>query len=207
MTDYFDALETRSPDQRESELMASLAGQVAHAQAHSAAQAGILEGVRAADVNSREALARLPVTRKSALLERQKASRAAGGDAFGGFSALVRGPQMSRVFASPGPIYEPEGSARDYWRAGRALYAAGFRSGELVHNAFSYHMTPGAFIELSRAVQEFRPKLPIILITGHSNMLDELPPAGHDFYRLFKKPFDGPELLAAASEAVRASRF
>jgi phenylacetate-CoA ligase len=80
------------------------------------------------------------------LLERQKASRAQGGDPFGGFAALVRGPAMSRVFASPGPIYEPEGAGRDYWRAGRALFAAGFRAGELVHNSFSYHMTPGAFI-------------------------------------------------------------
>jgi phenylacetate-CoA ligase len=146
MTDFFDALETRSPDQREAEQMAALAVQVAHAQANSAAYAGILQGVRGADVNSRAALAKLPVTRKSELLERQKASRAAGADPFGGFSALVRGPKMSRVFASPGPIYEPEGTARDYWRAGRALFAAGFRAGELVHNAFSYHMTPGAFI-------------------------------------------------------------
>nr|MCU0942007.1 AMP-binding protein [Hydrogenophaga sp.] len=98
----------------------------------------------AASVNSRAALARLPVTRKSELFERQKAQRAS--DVFGGFSALVRGPQMSRIFASPGPIYEPEGASRDYWRTGRALFAAGFRSGDLVHNAFSYHMTPGAFI-------------------------------------------------------------
>ena len=55
---------------------------------------------------------------------------------------------MPRLFASPGPIYEPEGAARDYWRMGRALFAAGFRSGDLVHNAFSYHMTPaGAMME------------------------------------------------------------
>lgn len=146
MTDFFDALETRSPDQREAEQMAALAVQVAHAQANSAAFAGILEGVHAAGVNSRAALAKLPVTRKSELLERQKASRQGGGDPFGGFSALVRGPKMGRVFASPGPIYEPEGTTRDYWRTGRALFAAGFRAGELVHNAFSYHMTPGAFI-------------------------------------------------------------
>ena len=88
------------------------------------------------------------MTRKRELLERQKAQRAS--DPFGGFAALVRGPAMPRIFASPGPIYEPEGSTRDYWRVGRALYAAGFRSGDLVHNAFSYHMTPGAFIMESR---------------------------------------------------------
>ncbi len=142
--EFFDALEARSPAQREAEQMAALPKQVAHAQAHSAAFAEILKGVDAAAINSRAALAQLPVTRKSALLERQRAQREK--DAFGGFSTLVRGPQMTRIFASPGPIYEPEGAARDYWRTGRALYAAGFRAGELVHNAFSYHMTPGAFI-------------------------------------------------------------
>jgi phenylacetate-CoA ligase len=141
---FFDALETRSPEQREAEQMAALAKQVAHAQAHSAAFAEILAGVDAAAVNSRAALAQLPVTRKGALLERQRAQVAR--DPFGGFSALVRGPGMTRLYASPGPIYEPEGATRDYWRTGRALYAAGFRAGELVHNAFSYHMTPGAFI-------------------------------------------------------------
>ncbi|MCW5669180.1 MAG: AMP-binding protein [Hydrogenophaga sp.] len=143
-TEFFDALETRSPEQREREHMSALAAQVAHAQQHSTAFAEILGGVEAAGVSSRQALAQLPVTRKSDLLERQKAQRAR--DPFGGFSALLRGPGMSRVYASPGPIYEPEGATRNYWRAGRCLYAAGFRAGELVHNAFSYHMTPGAFI-------------------------------------------------------------
>jgi phenylacetate-CoA ligase len=142
--EFFDALETRAPAQREAEQMAALPKQVAHAQAHSAAFADILKGVDAAAINSRAALAQLPVTRKSALHERQRAQLAQ--DAFGGFSTLVRGPQMTRIFSSPGPIYEPEGATRDYWRAGRALFAAGFRAGELVHNAFSYHMTPGAFI-------------------------------------------------------------
>ena len=146
MTDFFDALETRSPAEREAAQMAALPGQIAHAQAHSAAFAEILKGVNASSINSRAALAQLPVTRKHELLERQKASRAAGGDPFGGFSALVRGRGMSRIFASPGPIYEPEGHTADYWRAGRALFAAGFRAGDLVHNSFSYHMTPGAFI-------------------------------------------------------------
>ncbi|MGV3728296.1 phenylacetate--CoA ligase family protein [Hydrogenophaga sp.] len=142
--EFFDALETRPPELREREHMGALAGQVAHAQRHSTAYAEILQGVDASAVTSRAALAQLPVTRKTELLERQKAHRAT--DVFGGFSTLVRGPAMSRVFASPGPIYEPEGNVRDYWRAGRCLFAAGFRAGDLVHNAFSYHMTPGAFI-------------------------------------------------------------
>jgi phenylacetate-CoA ligase len=146
MTHFFDDLETRPTAEREASQMAELPRQIAHAQAHSAALAAILQGVDPSTINCRAALAALPVTRKHELLERQKASRAAGGDAFGGFSALVRGRTLSRIFASPGPIYEPEGNKSDYWRTGRALYAAGFRSGELVHNSFSYHMTPGAFI-------------------------------------------------------------
>jgi phenylacetate-CoA ligase len=144
MTDFFDALETRSPDQREASQLAALPGQLAHAKQNSAAFADILRDIDVSTINTRAALTRIPVTRKSELLERQKAKRQH--DAFGGFSALVRGPAMSRIFASPGPIYEPEGATRDYWRAGRALFAAGFRAGELVHNSFSYHMTPGAFI-------------------------------------------------------------
>lgn len=149
MSDFFDALETRDPQEREAALMAALPRQVAHAQARSAAMGDILKGVDAPGVNSRAALARLPVTRKHELFERQKALRAQ--DPFGGFAAVVRGPQMPRVYSSPGPIYEPEGTQRDYWRSGRAMYAAGFRAGDLVHNAFSYHMTPGAFIMESGA--------------------------------------------------------
>jgi phenylacetate-CoA ligase len=146
---FYDALETRPPAQREAQLLAALPGQVHYAQRSTGAYAEILAGVDAAHVTSRAALAKLPVTRKSELLERQKAQRAS--DPFGGFSALVRGPTMPRIYASPGPIYEPEGSTRDYWRVGRAMFAAGFRSGDLVHNAFSYHMTPGAFIMESGA--------------------------------------------------------
>ena len=151
MSEFFDALETRDPAEREAALMAALPRQIAHAQAHSAALGEILAGVDAAAVTSRAALARLPVTRKSELLARQQASRAAGRDAFGGFAAVRYGPAMPRLYASPGPIYEPEGTARDYWRAARAMVAAGFRAGDLVHNAFSYHMTPGAFIMESGA--------------------------------------------------------
>ncbi|MDP3355464.1 MAG: AMP-binding protein [Polaromonas sp.] len=144
MTEFFDVLESRPPAQREAALMAALPTQVGHAQKSAPAFAALLAGVDAAAVTSRAALARLPVTRKHDLAALQKAGLP--GDAFGGFSTLLRGPHMPRVFASPGPIYEPEGGSRDYWRAGRAMFAAGFRAGDLAHNAFSYHMTPGAFI-------------------------------------------------------------
>jgi phenylacetate-CoA ligase len=144
MSEFFDSLETREPAQREAQLLAALPAQVEHAQRQAPAMREILQGVDPAAVTSRAALARLPVTRKHELFDRQKARP--NGDVFGGFSTLVRGPAMPRLYASPGPIYEPAGSTSDYWRAGRAMFAAGFRSGDLVHNAFSYHMTPGAFI-------------------------------------------------------------
>ena len=153
MSAFFDALETREPAVREKHLMAALAGQIAHAQKNSRAMAEVLQGVDATQITSRDALAKLPITRKGDLLQRQKALRAeaGSGESFGGFSALVRGPGMPHIFASPGPIYEPDGATPDYWRGARSLYAAGFRSGDLVHNAFSYHMTPGAFIMESAA--------------------------------------------------------
>ena len=148
-----DTLERRAPAERERALLAALPGIVANAQAHAPAFAEILRGVDAARVTSRAALAALPVTRKPALAERQKAGRAGvGGEPFGGFSAIgwralgQRGAR--RVFQSPGPIYEPEGQAADYWRIGRALAAAGFRDGDLIHNSFSYHLTPaGSMME------------------------------------------------------------
>jgi len=151
---HHDALETRSPQEREADLMAALPAQIAHAQKHSAAFAEILQGVDAASVTSRAALARLPVTRKYELLERQQARRAT--DPFGGFSTigwkgLLRPSGARRVYQSPGPIYEPEGAATDYWRAARAMAAAGFEAGDLVHNCFSYHLTPGAWIMESGA--------------------------------------------------------
>jgi phenylacetate-CoA ligase len=154
MSKHYDALETRSPQEREAALMAALPAQIANAQKNSAAFAEILQGVDAASVTSRAALARLPVTRKYELLERQQAQRAK--DPFGGFSTigwkgLLRGSGAQRVYQSPGPIYEPEGTATDYWRAGRAMAAAGFEAGDLVHNCFSYHLTPGAWIMESGA--------------------------------------------------------
>lgn len=145
---FYDALETRDPIEREAALMAALPAVVAHAQQASPAMAAILKGVDATQVVSREALAHLPVTRKHELLALQQASRAAGGNVFGGFSAVGFGAAMPRVFASPGPLYEPESARLDYWRMARALFASGFRPGELIHNAFSYHFVPaGSMME------------------------------------------------------------
>ena len=146
MSHFYDALETRDPIEREATLMAALPAQVAHAQKNSPAFTQTLAGIDAASINSRQALAQLPVIRKYELLAQQQAQRAT--NVFGGFAAIGFGKAMPRVFASPGTIYEPEGARPDYWRMARALYAAGFRGGELAHNCFSYHFTPaGSMME------------------------------------------------------------
>ncbi len=124
-------------------MLGRLPGLVAHAKANAPAFARLLADIDAETVRTREALARLPVTRKSELLEIQKSARP-----FGGFAAVKWGKACRRVFASPGPLYEPEAARPDYYRLARALFAAGFREGDLVHNTFSYHFTPaGSMME------------------------------------------------------------
>ena len=139
---HFDTLEIRDPEVRRQQQLASLRGQVAHAKATAPAFAQRLAGVDPEALTSPGALAAIPVTRKSDLAELQKAARP-----FGGFAA-TRWGEARRVFQSPGPIYEPEGTRPDYWRMARPMYAAGFRAGDLVHNGFSYHLTPaGSMVE------------------------------------------------------------
>ena len=130
MPTFPDARETRSPADREAELFARLGKQITHAKSATAAFAKSLANVDPSSVTSRAELAKLPVIRKSELLDQQQASRAAKGDPFGGFAAMGWGAhanKAARVFASPGPIYEPEGhGAAAYARTARGLYAAGF---------------------------------------------------------------------------------
>lgn len=167
MTQFYDALETRAPEIREQALLAALPGALTQAAQRAPAIGRQLAGHDLSRVRSRADLARLPVLRKHELLAQQQAAREAfsngghalassgasapgtssAGHAMGGFSAIGWG-QAARVFASPGPIYEPESKRADYWRFARAMYAAGFRSNELVYNCFSYHFSPaGSMME------------------------------------------------------------
>ena len=153
-SEFLDALETRGADAREAALFAALPAHLGAAVRAAPALADRLAGHDLASVTTRAALARLPVLRKSELLEQQRSARRAGGDALGGHAAVgwgsARPPaeRAGKVFASPGPIYEPEARTADAWRMARALHAAGFRAGDLVHNAFSYHFTPaGSMME------------------------------------------------------------
>jgi phenylacetate-CoA ligase len=136
---HYDQLETRDPEQRELAQFNLLPDLVRHALA-APGWAEHLKGVDAAAVASREALASLPVLRKATLHELQ-----ARRPPFAGLVTSSPGG-IARIFRSPGPIFEPEGYAEDWWRAARALYAAGIRKGDIVHNTFAYHLTPGGWI-------------------------------------------------------------
>jgi phenylacetate-CoA ligase len=139
---FYDAQEARDPAAREAALMAALPRVIAAAQQHAPAYRERLEKVRPEDIVNRRALADLPVTRKSDLIELQRRL-----PPFGGFAAVPPNA-VARIFASPGPIYELEARRPDFFRMARALYAAGVRAGDLVHNSFSYHLTPaGAMVE------------------------------------------------------------
>lgn len=140
MSEFHDSKETRAPDQREAALFAALPAQVGHAKANAPYFTRLLADFDAAAINSRAALAQVPVTRKSDLIDIQQ-----GEPPFGGLNATAKN-RLLRVFASPGPIYDPEGTGRDWWRIGRALHAAGFRQGDLLHNCFAYHFTPGGIM-------------------------------------------------------------
>jgi phenylacetate-CoA ligase len=142
VAEYFDPLETRDPEARERALFAALPAQIEHAKRSAAGFAQILKGVEPGAVTTRAALAQLPLTRKSSLKELQRADPPLGGLNATPISGLAK------LFISPGPIYEPEGHAKDWWRLARGLFAARFRAGDLVVNTFAYHFTPaGSMLE------------------------------------------------------------
>ena len=138
-SEFYDALETRDPQTRERALFAQLPDALANAM-RASGWARQLAGVEPKSVSSRKALAALPVLRKADLKELQRQD-----PPFGGLAVTPPG-KAKRLLMSPGPIFEPEGHGKDWWGAARALHAAGFRAGDIVHNAFAYHLTPGGFI-------------------------------------------------------------
>ena len=139
MPDFYDELETRPPEKREGQQFSALPDLIARAMSAPGWREQ-LAGVDSKAVTSRAALAKLPVLRKSELKERQTSR-----PPLGGFAVTAPG-KLKRLLVSPGPIFEPEGYGRDFWNSARALFAAGFRGGDIVHNSFAYHLTPGGFI-------------------------------------------------------------
>lgn len=140
MGEYYDALETRSADERAASIAECLPAQLDHAKQHTVYFAEALADVDTTAIATREALATLPVLRKSDLMALQEQA-----PPFGGLNATPLS-ELARVLISPGPIYEPEGPGEDYYRFARAMFAAGIRKGDLVHNTFAYHLTPGGWI-------------------------------------------------------------
>ena len=138
--EHFDNLETRTPKAREASQFGLLPDLIRMATANAPGWAAHLQGIDPKTVTSREALAKLPILRKGMLKDLQ-ATR----PPFGGF-ATSTGPGIGRIFMSPGPIFEPEGLGPDWWRSARGLFAGGVRAGDIVHNTFAYHLTPGGWI-------------------------------------------------------------
>jgi len=142
MPTFYDELETRSMEQREALQFAQFKQQLDRTLKISPYYSETLAEFAGLKEVDSILLAKMPLTRKSELLELQRKT-----PPFGGLSVLTP-PTLMRIFASPGPIYEPETRGRDYWRFARALSAAGVRPGDLLYNCFSYHFTPaGAMVE------------------------------------------------------------
>ena len=137
---HYDHLETRSPEAREAALFGQLPALVRRAKERAPGWAAQLKDVDSRTLTTRTSLAAVPVLRKSALKELQSKQ-----PPFGGFATDPAGV-MGRIMMSPGPIFEPEGRGEDWWRSARALYAAGVRRGDILHNTFAYHLTPGGWI-------------------------------------------------------------
>lgn len=153
MADFYDALESRDPAARERDLFSALPGLISRAQQASGWSA-ILKGIDAAAITSRSALAHLPVTRKSELKDLQKSALP-----FGGLTTTATG-QLSRIFMSPGPLFDPEGKGDDWWRYARPLHALGVRSGHLIQNCFAYHFTPAGLMVEGGAAKLGCPVIP-----------------------------------------------
>ena len=140
MTKYYDNLETRSHDERSSDLSKQLPSQIRNAKEKSKAFSKILTDIHHQDIVSIEDLIKLPVLRKSELVRLQAEDPPLGG--------LIAGnvEDFNQIFQSPGPIYEPGMVKKDWWRSARALNAAGIGKGDIVQNCFSYHFTPAGML-------------------------------------------------------------
>ncbi len=153
MSTLYDALESRDPSAREKDLLSALPALIARAK-QASGWAAILNDVNPQDISSRAALAQLPVTRKSALKDLQKAALP-----FGGLN-VTPVDKLSRIFMSPGPIFDPEGRGDDWWRYARPLHALGVRGGDLIQNCFAYHFTPAGLMVEGGAAKLGCPVIP-----------------------------------------------
>jgi phenylacetate-CoA ligase len=170
---FYDSLEVRDGEERDGALLKALPELLRHAIEKAPGVASHLAGVDPEALTSFGALAALPLLHKSDLIEGQQAL-----PPFAGLNTIPLA-RMAKIYASPGPIFEPEGTGTDYWRFARALFAAGFRAGDLVHNSFAYHLTPGGSMMESGARALGCPVIPAG--TGQTDLqlqvIDHLQPA------------------------------
>jgi phenylacetate-CoA ligase len=152
--EHYDRQETRSAASRENTLFRDLRGVLKIAKPRAPALRAQLKGIDLESLKTRSDLAAIPVVRKSDLKAMQEET-----PPFGGLTAS-RASTLKRLLVSPGPIFEPEGHAKDWWGAARAFFAAGFRKGDIVINCFSYHLTPGGHIMESGALALGCPVIP-----------------------------------------------
>ncbi len=217
--EFYDDLETRDPQARETAQFAALREQLAAAKAASPGWAALHAGVDPADITTREALAQLPVVRKSALTERQSAE-----PPLGGLTTVPPG-ELDWIFCSPGPIYEPGMREGDYWRMGRAMFAAGYRAGDIAYNTFAYHLTPaGHMMEMGakacgcavvpggvgnteqqvQALAGLRPNAYVGTPSFLRILLEKAEAAGHDVSSITKAAVGGEALPPSVREEFKA---
>jgi len=187
--EFYDTLETRDPEQRERDQFSKVPAVLSRA-ITAPGWARQLAGVDPLQVTSREALAQLPVLRKSDLMRMQQEN-----PPFGGLN-VTPPAKLRRLLMSPGPIFEPEGADADSWGAARAIFAAGFRPGDILHNAFSYHLTPGGFILESGAHALGCPVIP----AGTSNTEQQVAAIAHFKPRGYLGTPDFLQVLLDAAE-------
>ena len=140
MSNFYDELERRTPSQREEENFNKLRETLGIAKAKSKYFSKLLDRIDVNSIKDRTDLSKLPIIRKDDLQESQTIALP-----FGEMTTVHPG-KLRRIFSSPGPIYDPQGISDDFWRFGRAMWAAGFRPNDIIHNTFSYHFTPAGFM-------------------------------------------------------------
>ncbi|MCH7935879.1 MAG: AMP-binding protein [Proteobacteria bacterium] len=139
-SEYYDELEIRDPEEREILLFEALGRHLRATKEDSPYFGETFKDVGPGDVKSRADMVKLPITRKSDLPALQKKDPPLAG------MTNIAPSNFIRLYQSPGPTYEGEADGNDWWRLGRAMYAAGIRPGDIIHNTFSYHLTPAGMM-------------------------------------------------------------
>jgi phenylacetate-CoA ligase len=139
--EYFDELETMTPEDREKYHSQNLSAAVQFAYRHSPAAKAMIDrsGIRPDHIQKVRNLEKLPITRKNDLIDMQRKD-----PPYGSFLTIPP-EEVDRVFISPGPVYEPIHHQGIKWFT-KAFWAAGFRKGDVVVNTFTYHLSPAGIL-------------------------------------------------------------